>query len=103
MYFQNILLATTAGLAFSPLASAHPTKRQTACTSDAIPRPEVFGLEILDLSAAEHLDETTMSIFSKPPANFTVSYCGVTVTYTHPGWNDTVNVLIWLPLENWNG
>lgn len=103
MYFQNILLAATAGLAFSPLVSGRPTKRQIACTSDAIPRPEVFGLEILELSAAEHLNETTVSLFSKPQAPFTVSYCGVTVTYTHPGWNDTVNVLIWLPLENWNG
>jgi hypothetical protein len=103
MYFQNILLAATAGLACSPLVSGRPAKRQTACTPDAIARPKVFGLEILELSAAEHLNETTLSLFSKPPASLTVSYCGVTVTYTHPGWNDTVNVLIWLPLENWNG
>jgi hypothetical protein len=85
------------------IVSGRPTRRQIACTSDAILRPEVFGLEILELSATEHLNETTVSLFSKPPAPFTVSYCGVTVTYTHPGWNDTVNVLIWLPLENWNG
>jgi hypothetical protein len=76
MYFQNILLAATAGLAFSPLASAHPTKRQTACTSDAIPRPEVFGLEILDLSAAEHRNETLISALL---TTLTVSYCGVNV------------------------
>lgn len=24
-------------------------------------------------------------------------------SYTHPGWNDRINVEIWLPLDNWNG
>jgi hypothetical protein len=76
MYFQNILLAATVGLAISPLASAHPTKRQTACSSDAIPRPEVSGLEILDLSATEHINETTISVFFEA---LTVSYCTVNV------------------------
>ena len=24
-------------------------------------------------------------------------------SYTHLGWNDTINVEIWLPLDDWNG
>ncbi|KAF2723396.1 tannase and feruloyl esterase [Polychaeton citri CBS 116435] len=34
-----------------------------------------------------------------------VSYCNITVTYTHPGWNDTIHTDIVLPLDvkDWNG
>ena len=24
-------------------------------------------------------------------------------SYTHSGWNDTINVEVWLPLDDWNG
>lgn len=79
MHLQNILLGATAGLAVSPLASGGSTRGQAACTSAAIPHPDVFGVEILDLSVAEHRNETTLSSVGSFPANLTVSYCGVNV------------------------
>ncbi|KAF4462892.1 tannase precursor [Fusarium albosuccineum] len=38
------------------------------------------------------------------PTNSTkqVNVCQVTVQYTHPGWNDTINTYIWLPSSGWN-
>jgi hypothetical protein len=36
--------------------------------------------------------------------SFTIDFCNVTVTYGHTGWNDTINVHVWLLLlTSWNG
>ncbi|RYP47550.1 hypothetical protein DL768_006395 [Monosporascus sp. mg162] len=36
--------------------------------------------------------------------SYTINFCNVTATYTHSGWNDTINVNAWLPLtSSWNG
>jgi hypothetical protein len=36
--------------------------------------------------------------------NFTsISFCNFSLSYTHPGENDTINVQAWLPTDTWNG
>ena len=32
-----------------------------------------------------------------------LDFCNFTITYTHPGQNDTINAYVWLPLDHWNG
>ena len=70
------------GLAASPFAAGISSKQQVACTTAAIPRPELSGAEILDLTVAEHHNQTVLSSFGGFPANLTVSYCGVNVYVT---------------------
>ena len=76
------------------------------CTAAAIPYPALFGADIISLSAS------TVTDFSIPliqaDSHFTLNvtglnFCNVTVQYTHPGQNDSINVQLWLPLEGWNG
>lgn len=73
------------------IASAHAAVN---CTSSAIPRPAVFGAEILDITASANYS------FMGIPGN---DVCAVTVVLTHPGTGDRVNNYILLPLTGWNG
>ncbi|KAK4498403.1 hypothetical protein PRZ48_011061 [Zasmidium cellare] len=78
------------------------------CSTTAIPTPSLFGAEIKSLTAAP---ARNFSIFAPQAGaspsfntNFTgLDFCNVTVTYTHPGRNDTIKITVWLPLQNWNG
>ncbi|KAH7058906.1 Tannase/feruloyl esterase [Macrophomina phaseolina] len=63
----------------------------TSCSPDAIPTPELFGGQVLSLSAS------TVDNYSGTP-----SFCNVTVQYTHPGQGDRINVFVYLPLNGWN-
>ncbi|KXJ87060.1 Tannase/feruloyl esterase [Microdochium bolleyi] len=68
----------------------------------------LYGAEIQSVAAA-------LADATSPPAvsNFwpvredpppTVQVCNVTVTYTHPGWADTIHTWVQLPVsEDWNG
>ncbi|KAI6910861.1 tannase and feruloyl esterase [Hortaea werneckii] len=80
----------------------------THCAPSAIPTPVVFGAEILHLTAEpvynfsrEVLDQLYYNHPSISVKN--VDFCNVTVSYTHNGQDDNINVETWLPLDTWNG
>ncbi|KAL4968085.1 Tannase/feruloyl esterase [Aspergillus stella-maris] len=76
------------------------------CSPSSISKPDVLGATILDLQANEAHNYTTVSIGpgSNNGGKYTISFCNVTVTHTHAGWNDTIATQIWLPLhDDWNG
>lgn len=54
--------------------------------------------QVLSLTANWTVDATVAGATGK------INYCNVLVTYTHPGWNDTINTQVLLPAtHNWNG
>ena len=78
------------------------------CSPQAIPYPALFGAEFFTLNAS------LVSNYSRyvregyylnhGAKNVTdVSFCNITIAYTHPGQNDIVNVEAWLPIDTWNG
>lgn len=80
----------------------------SACAASAIAYPTAFGTKILNLSAnlvQNYSEEVSDQWYYNHPSVSVknIDYCNVTVTYTHPGQNDTINVETWLPMNNWNG
>ncbi|KAK5130070.1 hypothetical protein LTR08_002503 [Meristemomyces frigidus] len=91
-----ILLATLLRLAVLSEAKLR------TCKARNLPAIDVFGLEVLDVSArAQHgYPEASRDV---PVDAEPIDFCNVTITYTHPGQNDTINAYIWLPFDHWNG
>lgn len=66
------------------------------------------GAEILSIAAEPVLNYTEIALdavnYNHPTIQAeNVDFCNVTITYTHPGQGDTLNVETWLPLSTWNG
>jgi pimeloyl-ACP methyl ester carboxylesterase len=71
-----------------------------SCTLASFASLQFFSLNVTTWYATEVRDYTYISI----TRNFTgLNFCNVTVTYMHPGWNDKINIGLYLPLETWNG
>lgn len=89
----------------TPLVLAGSAVVSSVCSSDMFSLSNLFGTRILDVSAQEVLNYTRYSL--QPGTSVVTSpvidFCNVSVTYEHPGWNDTVVVSVWLPLQSWNG
>ena len=97
-------------LFFDTVNSYYRTSKMavTACSAQALPYPNLVGANFLSLAALLVTNYTAYI----PPAGYAnnygrnvtdVSFCNVTVTYTHPGQNDEINVEMWLPTQTWNG
>ena len=77
-----------------------------ACTPETFTFPTLRGMQHLSTYAAPLIDWTGYAGFLPesqiiPPSGLTA--CTLTVTYTHPGHNDAVNVQVLLPGNNaWN-
>lgn len=76
------------------------------CNSSLIPYPTAPGVEVHSLTAvpvtnfSRSINEQYVSHY---PQNLTsLNFCNVSISYTHPGQHDTVNIQIWLP-DSWNG
>jgi len=82
------------------------TSTLSACSACSIPYPVVFGATIQNLTATlvqNYTGAFNPSTNTNSIAARNIDFCNVTVTYTHEGQNDTINVETWLPIEKWNG
>jgi len=95
----SILTGTQIPLSFISLARCSPSTFGTL---------RMFGSEILSIEASAVTNFTANAHyayrFTQPSISVEhVSFCNVTITYTHPGTSDCTHVEIWLPEhEQWN-
>lgn len=78
------------------------------CHADTFSGLDLFGGEILGVSAQYYVNLTFGPEYFLQQVNYfpmnvsNLDVCEVNVTYTHPGQNDTITAIMWLP-EDWNG
>jgi hypothetical protein len=82
------------------IGSAIPSTSGSSC--DALPTPNVPGLEILSMKGTVQYNASTTIPYTSVVISG-LEICNVTVVLTHPGENDTVGIAVWLPLSGWNG
>ncbi|KAI0005655.1 tannase and feruloyl esterase [Xylariaceae sp. FL0662B] len=78
------------------------------CESPTFSQPTLEGAAVVSLSAqlvTNYSRQVTPTYYPNHNGlNVTgVSFCNVTVSYTHEGQDDLVGVETWLPVEDWNG
>lgn len=90
-----------------PLLAQDGRQQCDAATFESL---ALFGGEILKTTTEYHSNltfgpEYFLEQLNFYPANISnLDVCEVNVTYTHPGQNDTINAMMWLPRpDTWNG
>lgn len=77
------------------------------CVPSTFTNPDLFGAHILSIKAnlVTNFSQTVPALYwyNHPTTTVTdVTFCNVTVSYTHPGEGDYINVEVWLPVDTWN-
>ena len=97
-----------------PLCIDAPSPADSRCHPRNICRPHLPGVSILSVDASEvhnhsmsHIpfwdDDPNKSSYFRPSFE-PISFCNITVTYTHPGLDDEIHVTVHLPYKSaWNG
>ncbi|KAL3482923.1 tannase and feruloyl esterase [Aspergillus germanicus] len=78
-----------------------PTAKCTESTFTSLSLPNINILSMTATTAQTQVIKTTNAF--APATNTSTEACQVTITYTHLGWNDTINTWVWLPTSSWNG
>ncbi|RDW63821.1 hypothetical protein BP5796_10323 [Coleophoma crateriformis] len=101
-----VQLALTLSQAVVGLASTLSITTECTASTFTFPVDQLFGTSSLGIIAAPVFNYTAVSVSpgTTVGGSYTVNFCNVTVTYTHPGWNDTIHATVWLPTQDkWNG
>ncbi|KFY61657.1 hypothetical protein V496_04933 [Pseudogymnoascus sp. VKM F-4515 (FW-2607)] len=77
------------------------------CAPSTFTFPDLYGAQILSLSAnlVTNFSESVKDLYYFNHHSIKVenaTFCNVTVSYTHPGQEDHINIAAWLPVDTWN-
>jgi hypothetical protein len=101
MILESFLFALT----FTSLADV--ALAQAQCTSATFTDVSTFSIKVLNIETITHSGlsievASGQNHYAKNVTN--LDACEVVITYTHPGYNDTINTVVWLPpTEDWSG
>uniref|UniRef100_A0A4E9EH12 Carboxylic ester hydrolase n=1 Tax=Gibberella zeae TaxID=5518 RepID=A0A4E9EH12_GIBZA len=99
MLFSNL---SAISLLFQGLPGVYS---KPTCIDETFKSIKLDNAEILSINAnvsSIELPELPTNEWPIPAGSPPINVCKVVVTYTHPGWNDTINAYVWLPISGWN-
>ncbi|KAI8934416.1 hypothetical protein NX059_009151 [Plenodomus lindquistii] len=102
---RSILRATATSLALLPGIISSASAAQ--CEPSTFQNLTLFGGKVLDVKTVVHFNlsldvPTEQNHFPKKVTG--LDACEVLIKYTHPGYNDTINTVVWLPAaRDWTG
>lgn len=85
-----------------------PAGSTSLCTSQTFPAPVVPSTQIASIASSLVTNFSgsapSSHTFNHPNITFSnLSFCNITVKYSHPEHDDLITVMAWLPIDTWNG